>query len=94
MKAISINNDIIPIAEFKTGISKWFKSLNETGHPLVITQNGKPAGVLLTPKDYDDLIYRKSFLDSVNRGIADADNGKTISTKELKAKLASRRSGE
>lgn len=93
MKAISINNDIIPIAEFKTGISKWFKSLNETGHPLVITQNGKPAGVLLTPKDYDDLIYRKAFLDSVKRGIADADNGRTSSTKELKMKLASRRSG-
>jgi len=93
MKAISINNDIIPIAEFKTGISKWFKSLNETGHPLVITQNGKPAGVLLTPKDYDDLIYRKAFLDSVKRGIVDADNGRTSSTKELKMKLASRRSG-
>lgn len=93
MKAISINNDIIPIAEFKSGISRWFKSLNETGHPLVITQNGKPAGVLLTPKDYDNLIYRKSFLDSVKRGIADADNGRTSSTKELNKKLASRRSG-
>jgi antitoxin YefM len=92
VKAISINNDIIPIAEFKSGISKWFKSLKDTGHPLVITQNGKPAGVLLTPKDYDDLIYRKSFLDSVKRGIADADNGRTSSTKELKMKLASRRS--
>jgi antitoxin YefM len=93
MKAISINNDIIPIAEFKSGISKWFKSLNNTGHPLIITQNGKPAGVLLTPKDYDELVYRKSFLDSVSRGITDADNGRTCSTKELRAKLASRRSG-
>jgi len=91
MKAISINNDIIPTAEFKSGISRWFKSLDETGHPLVITQNGKPAWVLLTPKDYDELIYRKSFLDSVHRGIVDADSGKTISTKELKAKRAIRR---
>ena len=93
MKAISINNDIIPIAEFKAGISKWFKSLKDTGHPLIITQNGKPAGVLLTPKDYDELVYRNSFLDSVSRGIADADSGRAYSTKELSAKLASRRSG-
>lgn len=87
MKTISISNDIVPIAEFKTSISKWFKSLQNTGHPLIITQNGKPAGVLLTPAEYDDLVYRKSFLNSVERGISDADSGKTYSTGEIKAKL-------
>lgn len=94
MKTISITNDIVPIAEFKTGISKWFKSLKNTGHPLIITQNGKPAGVLLSPNDYDELVYRKSFLDSVGRGISDADSGRTYRTKEIKAALASRRSKE
>ena len=87
MKTISISNDIVPIAEFKTSISKWFKSLQNTGHPLIITQNGKPAGVLLSPIEYDDLVYRKSFLDSVERGISDADAGRTYSTGEIKAKL-------
>ena len=92
MKTISISNDIVPIAEFKTSISKWFKSLRNTGHPLIITQNGKPAGVLLAPGDYDELVYRKSFLDSIDRGISDADSGRTYSTEEIKAKFASRRS--
>ena len=91
MKPISVSNDIVPIAEFKAGISKWFKNLHDTGHPLIITQNGKPAGVLLSPNDYDDLVYRKSFLDSIGRGISDADSGRTYSTEELKAKLAGRR---
>ena len=91
MKTISISNDIVPIAEFKTSISKWFKSLQNTGHPLIITQNGKPAGVLLSPSDYDELVYRKSFLDSIGRGISDADSGRTYSTEEIKAKFASRR---
>ena len=87
MKTISISNDIVPIAEFKTSISKWFKNLQNTGHPLIITQNGKPAGVLLSPTEYDDLVYRKSFFDSVERGISDADSGRTYSTGEIKAKL-------
>jgi antitoxin YefM len=91
MKNISIANDIVPIAEFKTSISKWFNNLQNTGHPLVITQNGKPAGVLLSPKDYDELIYRKSFLDSIARGIADADNGRTYRAEEIKEALRSRR---
>jgi len=94
MKTISIKNDIVPIAEFKTSISKWFKSLQGTGHPVIITQNGKPAGVLLSPEDYDELVYRKSFFESVGRGIADADSGKIYSTKELKTALASRRTKE
>lgn len=94
MKTISITNDIVPIAEFKSSISKWFKKLQNTGHPLIITQNGKPAGVLLSPNDYDELVYRKSFLDSVGRGISDADSGRTYSTDEIRATLTSRRSKE
>ena len=94
MKTISITNDIVPIAEFKVGISKWFKSLKTTGHPLIITQNGKPAGVLLSPGDYDDLVYKKSFLDSVGRGISDAENGRTYRAAEIRAALTARRSRE
>lgn len=91
MKTISISNDIVPIAEFKTGISKWFKSIQKAGHPLIITQNGKPAGVLLSPADYDELVYKKAFLDSVGNGIADAENENVYSTKELKAALLERK---
>ena len=92
MKAISISNDIIPIAEFKTNISKWFKILQTSRHPLVITQNSKPAGVLLSAADYDELVYRKSFLDSVEKGIADVEIGRTQTTDELRKALQARRS--
>ncbi len=91
MRTISISNDIVPIAEFKTNISKWFKTLQTSGHPLVITQNSKPAGVLLSAADYDELVYRKSFLDSVERGMSDADNGHTTTTDELRRALHERR---
>ena len=92
MKTISVTNDIVPIAEFKAGISRWFKSLKSTGQPVIITQNGKPAGVLLSPEDYDELVYKKSFLDSIGRGIADAEKGKTYRTEQVQSLLKSRRS--
>jgi len=91
MKSISISKDIVPIAEFKTNISKWFKTLQTSNHPLIITQNSKPAGVLLSPADYDELVYRKSFLDSVERGLADVDSGRTSTTAELRQSLQARR---
>ena len=61
MAKLSISDDIIPVGEFKTSISKYLKTLKETGHPIIITQNGRPAGVLVTPGEYDNLVYKQQF---------------------------------
>lgn len=91
MKRISISNDIVPIGEFKSCISKWFRNIRNTGHPLVITQNGKPAGVLISPSEYDALVYKKLFVESVDRGLSDANSNSVYSTVELQAELQKRR---
>jgi antitoxin YefM len=91
MKPISIANDIVPIGEFKTRVAQWFKNLQSSGRPLIITQNGKPSAVLLSPADYDELVYRKSLLDSVERGMADMAADKSYRTEELLVALAERR---
>ena len=88
MKSIDIANDIIPVGEFKSGISKWLRRLRENQHPVIITQNGRPAGVLISPEEYDQFTYQQALLASVRQGIAEADAGKTYSTSELKEKLA------
>jgi antitoxin YefM len=94
MRNISVAKDIVPIGKFKTSISKWFGSLRETGHPLIITQNGKPAGVLLSPSEYDDLVYRRAFVDSVGRGLSDAEAGQVMSSEVLREELDKRRRRE
>jgi len=91
MKSINVSNDIIPVGEFKISLSKWLKNVQSTGHPLIITQNGRPAGVLLSPSEYDDLIHSKSFLQSVERGISDAETGNVYTTQELREELKNRR---
>ncbi len=91
MKHLNISTDIVPIGEFKSSLSKWLKNIQNTGHPLVITQNGRPAGVLLSPSEYDELVYKRHFLDSVDRGLSDAESGNVYSTKELKKELDNRR---
>jgi len=91
MKSINISNDIIPIGEFKTSLSKWLKNVQNTGHPLIITQNGRPAGVVLSPSEYDELVHKKLFIDSVIRGLSDAESGNVYSTNELRVELNKRR---
>jgi prevent-host-death family protein len=91
MKNIIVSNDIIPVGEFKTGLSKCLKNIRNTGQHLIITQNGKPAGVLLSPSEYDELVHEKLFIESVNRGLSDAKSGKIYSTNQLKKELIRRR---
>ena len=91
MKNISIAKDIIPIGEFKTSISKWINKTKNTGQPIIITQNGRPAAVMITPNDFDDLQHSKFFVESVSRGIADAEAGNIFSTEQLSSELENRR---
>ncbi len=51
MRAIKVAEDIVPVGEFKGQAARWLRHAAETGHPVVITQNGKPAGVLVSPID-------------------------------------------
>jgi prevent-host-death family protein len=91
MKQINISNDIVPVAEFKVQISKYLNNIRSTGRPMVITQNGKPAGVLLSPDDFDELVYQKSLIESISRGLSDIQNGNIFTTDELRAELENRR---
>ena len=91
MKSIHIANDIIPVAEFKVQISRYLNTIKSTGRPMVITQNGKPAGVLLSPEDYDELVYQKSLVESINRGLSDINKGDVYTTDELIKELDHRR---
>ena len=79
------------MGEFKTGISKFLKSLNQTGRHLVITQNGRPAGVVLTPEEYDRLTYQNSFVKSVSQGQQDIESGEYYTIDQVKEKIKSSR---
>lgn len=89
---LNVSTDIIPIGELKKKLSQYLSNVHTTGHPLVITQNGKPAGVLISPVEYDELVYKKLFIESINRGLSDVESRNVYSTNEVKEELQKRRS--
>ena len=91
MKTFSISNDIIPLGKFKTNLSKYLKEIRRTKHPLIITQNGHPAGVLLSPEEYDLLVEQKQFIESVERGLKNVETGEVFTTNEMQAALKKQR---
>jgi len=87
MRDITISNDIIPVGQFKSGLAKYLKEIQEKKNSLIITQNGKPAGVLISPSEFDELRQTKLFIDSISRGLSDSEKGEKYITSQLKKEL-------
>lgn len=83
MARIRISEDIVTVSDFKAQASEWLRRIAGNGHPLVITQNGKPAGVLLSPAAFDELSERQEFLAAVQEGMADEQAGRSLTTDEV-----------
>jgi len=91
MKNISVSSDIIPVGQFKSNLAKYLKEIQVYKNSLIITQNGKPAGVLISPKEFDKLRETKLFIDSISRGLSDSEKGDVFTTSQLKNELKKRR---
>jgi prevent-host-death family protein len=87
VKDVQVSEGIVPLGEFKARAAMLLKRLASTGEPMVITQNGRPAGVLLSPREFDRLQERQRFLESIAAGLADAEAGRVIGTVELRERL-------
>jgi hypothetical protein len=59
------------------------RGLDTRPRPLIVTLNGKPAAVLMAPREYDALVERVRFLTGLADGLADDAAGKTLSADEV-----------
>jgi prevent-host-death family protein len=91
MKPLRVSEDVVPVGEFRAKTKQWLARAGKTGQPVVITQNGRPAGVLLSPAEFDRLTYRERFIASIEAGIADVDAGRVHTTDEVRRFLGLKR---
>lgn len=87
MKPLRISEDILPIADFKARASEVVRRLREHRRPVVITQRGKPAAVLLAPEEFAQLVNGAGFVSAVGEGLSDVAAGRVLSDEELDAAL-------
>jgi prevent-host-death family protein len=87
MKSMQVSEDILPIGEFKTQASRVLRKLHKAQRPIVITQNGKPAAVLITPEEFDRLREHDRFLEAVHEGLADSEASRVIEDEALTGEL-------
>ena len=57
-----IPKNIIPVTSARRNLMKLLKEIEGNGDPLVITKDGKAAGILMSPDEYESLLETSEIL--------------------------------
>ena len=75
---MNLERDIHPLTDFKRNTGEFLAQLRETGHPVVLTINGKAELVVQDAKSYQrllDLAERLETIQAVREGLASVERG-------------------
>ncbi len=96
MRRINVAEDIVPVGEFGSHAAELLEQLHQTRRPIVITQDGKPAAVMITPEDFEDISseeeeedisYAEEVRAKIREGIESAAREPTVSPEDAKKHL-------
>lgn len=76
--AIDLENDITPVSDFRANAASILEKIRETGRPVVLTQRGRSAAVLLDVRAYQALLEELETLRDIRAGEEDLRAGRTV----------------
>lgn len=65
MERIRIDSDVKPISEFRANAPSLIEQVHRTKRPLVITQHGKSAAILLDVREYEAILEKLDVLTDI-----------------------------
>jgi PHD/YefM family antitoxin component YafN of YafNO toxin-antitoxin module len=87
---LNINRDINSLSNFKRNTPEFLRQLKETGHPVVLTINGKAELVIQDTASYQKLIElaeRAEELEITRRAVAEMKTGQGRPAAEMLAEM-------
>ena len=86
-KRLRIDTDIRPLSEFRANAANLIDQIKSTRRPLVLTQHGRSAAVLVDAVDYEEMVEEIELLREVRTAIEQVDAGKGVANQEAKRRL-------
>ena len=83
MKRPALAKDLVPVHEFRANLARWMDQLEQTGRPVVITQRGRAAAVLVDPTMLDEIDDAREVVARVLRGLEDVAEGRVHEDEEV-----------
>jgi len=88
------SQDIRPLSEFRANVATFVGQVQATKRPLVLTQHGRSAAVLLAVEAYEALIERAEVAEDVRTAEAQVAAGQGVAQGKalaiVRARLANR----
>lgn len=85
--AINLEDDITPVSEFRANAATIIDKVRATGRPVVLTQHGRSAAVLLDVRTYQHLLEQIDTLQDLHRALEDVREGRVVPHDQAKAQL-------
>jgi prevent-host-death family protein len=84
MPRVIPTEDVRPLSEFRANTAAFMNQVRETRRPVILTQHGRSAAVLLDVRAYEDLVERAEVLNDVQIAQAQIAEGKGIADSDFK----------
>ncbi len=90
MKQTRLSTDLVPVNEFRANLATWLDQPKKTGRPVVLTQRGRAAAVLVSPAMLDELEERSAVVTEVIEGLREVAAGEVVEDAEVWADVEAR----
>lgn len=90
MPRTKLDEDIKPLSEFRANAAALLQRVRETGRPLVLTQRGHSAAVVVDVAEYERLVEELEVLREVKLAESQLDRGEGVPHEEVKKRVLAR----
>jgi prevent-host-death family protein len=90
MSRIQLDKDIRPLSEFRANVAAFINKVCETKRPMVITQRGKSAAILLDVSEYEDMMNKIELLSDIQLAEKQIADGLGVDHSNAKKQIKSR----
>ena len=90
MTRIQLDEDIKPLSEFRANVASFIDKVRETKRPVVITQRGKSAAILIDVSEYEALLQKIEILTDIHVAEKQIEDGLSVEHENAKMQILSR----
>ncbi len=84
---ISISSDIEPLSDFRKKSADFITRLKKEKQPIILTQHGKSAAVLMDVTEYERIANKMEMLEDLLEAKQQVEQGNTFTMQEAKDRI-------
>jgi prevent-host-death family protein len=90
MPNLKPSQDVQPLSAFRANAAGFLEQVRATKRPLVLTQHGKSAAVVLDVDEYESLVEQVELIRDIRDARAEMARGEGVDHADVVAELRSR----